>query len=93
MMTKTDLRSCVSPAVAFTFAVASVTGLLMLFGIDLVEDLHKWMGLSLAVAGGMHMAINWRALVVCFRGRKILVWGAAILLVCAVLLSGVADWD
>jgi hypothetical protein len=46
MITKNTLRLCVSPAVAFTFAVVSVTGVLMLFEIDHVEDLHKWMGLT-----------------------------------------------
>jgi Na+/melibiose symporter-like transporter len=91
MTTKTDLRSCVSPVVAFTFAVASVTGLLMLFDIDQVEDLHAWMGLTFAIAGVMHVAINWRALVVFFRGRRIFVWGAAMLLICVVLLFGNGD--
>jgi Na+/melibiose symporter-like transporter len=93
MITKTALRSCVSPAVAFTFAVVSVTGVLMLFDIDRVEDLHKWMGLAFAFVGIMHLACNWRALVVYFHGRKIVVWGAAMLLICAVLLLGIGDND
>jgi hypothetical protein len=60
---KATLRSFVSPAVAFLFAVVSVTGFLMLFDIDHVEDLHKWMGLAFAITGVLHLAVNWRALV------------------------------
>jgi hypothetical protein len=93
MITKAALRSFVSPAVAFTFTVVSVTGILMLFDIGDVDDLHMWMGVSFAIAGTMHLAINWRALVVHFRGRRILAWGAAMLLICAVLLSGIGDSD
>jgi hypothetical protein len=93
MLTKTALRSVVSPAVAFLFAVVSVTGFLMLLDIDHVEDLHKWMGLTFAIAGVMHLAINWRALAGYFRGRKIVVCGAAMLLICAVFLLGIGDSD
>jgi Na+/melibiose symporter-like transporter len=93
MITKNTLRLCVSPAVAFTFAVVSVTGVLMLFDIDRVEDLHKWMGLACAFAGAIHLAVNWRTLVANFNGRGIFVWGAAMLLICAVLLIGTNDGD
>jgi hypothetical protein len=93
MITKAALRSWVSPAVAFTFAVVSVTGLLMLFDIGDADDLHAWIGPAFVIAGAMHLAINWRALVVYFRGRKTVVWGAAMLLICAVLLFGIGDSD
>lgn len=89
MITKATLRSFVSPAVAFLFAVVSVTGFLMLFDIDHVEDLHKWMGLAFAIAGVLHLAVNWQALVVYFRGHKIVLWSATILLICSVLLLGI----
>jgi Na+/melibiose symporter-like transporter len=91
MITKTTLRSCVSPAAAFTFAVVSLTGVLMLFDIEHVDDLHQWMGLTFAFAGVMHMAVNWRALVVYFHGRKIVAWGTAMFLICALLLLGIGD--
>jgi hypothetical protein len=93
MITKTTLKSYVSPAVAFMFAVVSVTGFLMLFDIDNVEDLHKWIGLTFTIAGVVHLAVNWRALVVYFRGRKIVMWGAAILLICTIWLSGIVNSD
>jgi Na+/melibiose symporter-like transporter len=93
MITKTTLRSCVSPTVAFTFAIVSVTGVLMLFDIDHVEDLHKWMGLAFAFAGVMHFTVHWRTLVGYFHGRKIVLWGATMLLICAVLLLGIGDND
>jgi Na+/melibiose symporter-like transporter len=93
MITKTALRSYVSPAVVFTFVVVSVTGFLMLFDFDSVDDLHKWMGLSFGIVGIIHLVVNWRTLVVYFRGRKIMIWGLAMLIVCAVLLFGIGDSD
>jgi Na+/melibiose symporter-like transporter len=93
MITKTSLKSCVSPAVAFTFTVVSVTGVLMLFDIDRVDDLHKWMGFTFVFAGIMHLVINWRALVVHFNGRKIVLWGAVMLLICALLSFEIGDND
>lgn len=93
MIKKATLRSFVSPAVAFLFAVVSATGFLMLFDIDQVEDLHKWMGLAFAIAGMLHLAVNWQALVVYFRGHKIMLWGSMIFLICAVLLLGIGDSD
>jgi Na+/melibiose symporter-like transporter len=93
MITKTALRSYVSPAVVFTFVVVSVTGFLMLFDIDNVDDLHKWMGLSFGIVGIIHLVVNWRTLVVYFRCRKIMIWSAAMLIVCALLLFGIGDSD
>jgi Na+/melibiose symporter-like transporter len=93
MITKNTLRLCVSPVVAFTFAVVSITGILMMFDINHVEDLHQWMGLAFALAGAMHLAVHWRALVANFHSRRIFVWGAAMLLICAVLLIGIGDGD
>jgi Na+/melibiose symporter-like transporter len=93
MITKTALRSYVSPAVVFTFVVLSVTGFLMLFDIDNVDDLHKWMGLSFGIFGIIHLIVNWNTFVVYFRGRKIMIWGATMLIVCALLLFGIGDND
>ncbi len=91
MITKTALRPYVNPSVAFTFAAVSVTGLLMLFDLGDAEDLHKWAGIAFIIAGAMHVAIQWRVLVACFRGRKTAVWTAAIFLLGAILIVGTGD--
>jgi hypothetical protein len=61
VLTKTALRACVSPVVAFTFAMVSITGVFMVIGIDIVEELHKGMGIAFVAIGAMHLAINWQA--------------------------------
>jgi hypothetical protein len=48
---------------------------------------------AFAIVGVMHMAINWRALVLYFRDYKIVLLGAAMLFICAVLLFGIGDSD
>jgi uncharacterized protein YybS (DUF2232 family) len=93
LITKAALRSCISPTVAFMFTIVSITGFLMLFDIAHVDELHQWMGLTFAIGGVIHLAINWRVLVVYFRGRQISVWSAVMLLICAVLLFGIGDSD
>jgi Na+/melibiose symporter-like transporter len=65
----------------------------MILDLGDIEDLHKWMGLAFVIAGAIHVAINWRVLIAYFRGRRIVVWGAAMLLVCALLLFAVGDRD
>jgi hypothetical protein len=88
---KTALRPYVSAAVCSTFLVIAVSGILLLFvEMDRVEELHGWVGVAFAVAGVIHIVINWRALVSHLRGRRVLVWAAALIAVLATMLLGAA---
>jgi hypothetical protein len=64
-------RSWISPFTAVSFAVVAVTGVLLLVHIKgpAIKNLHQWVGLAFAVAGIVHLLINWRALAAYFRQR------------------------
>lgn len=65
----------------------------MLFDIDPVDDLHEWMGFTFVFDGITHWVINGRALVVHCNGRKIVLWGAVMLLILALLSFEIGDND
>jgi len=94
MITKNTVRSYISPILTITYVIISITGCLMLFDIDdHIDDLHKWMGLIFAVAGLIHLAINWRAIAAYFRAQKIVIYSTVMLLICAVLLLAIGNSD
>ena len=78
-------RTWISPFVALSFFVVSMTGILMLTHArsGLINSLHEWMGVLLIIFGVIHLAINWKAFVACFRNRHCLV---AVVAVAAVIL-------
>lgn len=57
-----SLRSWASPLTVGTFGAVGLTGVLMFLhaGGGLVTGIHEWLGLVLVVAGGAHLAVNWR---------------------------------
>ena len=82
-------RSWVSPITALAFVVVAGTGLLMLLHVRLpgIKGLHEWMGVAFAVAGLLHVVLNWRPLLACLRRRSAAVaLGAALVLCVAALL-------
>jgi hypothetical protein len=54
--------------------------------------INGW-GSLLVLLAIIHLVVNWRTLVVYLHGIKIMIWGAAMLIVCAVLLFGMGDND
>lgn len=86
-------RTWVSPLVAVSFAAVAISGVLMLFHVraTALHAVHEWMGVVLAIAGAVHLAINWRAFVGCFRQRAAVVAAVVALLLClALMLAGLA---
>ena len=79
-------RSWISPFIAFSFLVISVTGILMLchFKGHPISGLHQWMGVVFVVAGVLHLALNWKGFLSCFKNKQSLF--AVVLLVALVLL-------
>lgn len=78
-------KSWVSPFVAFSFLVISVTGILMLchFKGHAISNLHEWMGVIFVVAGVLHLVLNWKGFLLCFKNKQSVF---AILLVAALVL-------
>jgi hypothetical protein len=81
-------RSWVSPITALTFVVVAATGLLMLLHARLpgIKGLHEWMGVAFAVAGLLHLVLNWRPLLVCLRRRSAAVALGVVLVLCVAAL-------
>lgn len=76
-------RSWISPVVALSFTAVSVTGVLMFFRVRgfTINSLHEWSGLAFAMTGLIHLIINWKAFLSCFRKPS----GIAALIICAML--------
>jgi uncharacterized membrane protein len=84
-------RSWISPLIAFTFLIISVTGLMMLFHIKghLLSHLHQWMGILFVIAGVFHLTCNWRGFLSCFKNKKQSVF-AMFLVIALMLLFGLS---
>ncbi len=76
-------RTWITPVVALSFFATAVTGILMFFHIRgfTINSLHEWAGIAFAAAGLVHLIINWKAFLVCFRKPS----GIASLIICALL--------
>jgi hypothetical protein len=77
-------RTWISPLTSVTFLVVGVTGILLAFHVKSggIKALHEWIGYAFALAGIIHLAVNWRTFLVHFRQRS-----AVVALVAAVILS------
>lgn len=84
-------RTWISPLTSVTFLVVGITGILLAFHVKSggVKALHEWIGYAFALAGIIHLGVNWRAFTVHFRQRSaILAVFAGIILSLAVLFAG-----
>lgn len=84
-------RTWISPLTSVTFLVVGITGILLAFHVKSggIKALHEWIGYAFALAGIIHLAVNWRAFTVHFRQRSaILAVVAGIILSLAVLFAG-----
>jgi nitroreductase len=55
-------RTWVSPIVAVSFVLVSVTGILMLLQVKTfgMNNLHKWIGVLFVASGLFHLVLNWK---------------------------------
>ncbi len=87
-------RSIVSPVVAVVFGAVASSGILMLLHVrsGALKELHEGAGIALAVAGLIHLTLNWRALTGLFRYRRAFVACAlAAVLSLALFVTGAAE--
>jgi hypothetical protein len=83
-------RTWISPFVAFSFFVLSITGILMLLHIESggLANLHEWIGVFFVIAGALHLILNWSAFLSCFRNKQSAVAVIVVLAVSSLLLFG-----
>lgn len=65
-------KSWVSPFVVVTYAAVAVSGILMLFHINLsgVQHIHQWGGILFLIGGTIHIFLNRRILLSYFKNTK-----------------------
>ncbi len=80
-------RTWISPLAAVCFTIVAFTGILMLLHIKNgpIVNLHQWIGLLFAIAGIIHLSINWRGLLSCFR-QKAAAWPIIAVLILSLIL-------
>ena len=83
-------RTWVSPFVAVSFIILSITGILMLLHVKNggIVGLHEWIGVVFVVAGAFHLILNWSAFLSCFRSKQGAVAVIAALVISSLLLFG-----
>jgi len=84
-------RSWISPFIALSFLVISVTGLMMLFHIKghAISYLHQWMGIIFVIAGVLHLACNWKGFLTFFKNKTQSAF-AIILVIALMVLFGLS---
>ncbi|QEM68514.1 DUF4405 domain-containing protein [Geobacter sp. FeAm09] len=73
MTNKLFSRAWISPVTSITFLVVAVSGVILALHIKVggnMKGLHEWLGYAFAVAGLVHLFVNWKAFVEYFRGRS-----------------------
>ena len=67
-----------------------MTGILMLTHArsGLINALHEWMGVLLIIFGVIHLVINWKAFMNCFRNKRRLVAVVSVAVVLALMWLG-----
>jgi predicted neutral ceramidase superfamily lipid hydrolase len=83
----TTNRTWISPIAAIAFIAVAVTGIIMLFHVHQasIKNLHEWIGVVFAVAGLLHLMLNWKSLISYFNKRIAIVAAVATLLICIAL--------
>ncbi len=96
MQTSRNPRQAISPFVALSFAVISITGVMLFFHFKNgpIMVLHEWFGWGFIIAGVAHTVLNWRPLVACLKQRSgILSLGFALILMLVMIIAGASHDD
>jgi len=80
----------ISPFIAVSFCIISMTGILMLLHVrnGALSVLHEWMGVIFVVAGFLHLILNWSAFLSCFKNKQSVITVVVVLLVSSILFFG-----
>ena len=68
MMTKKKSRTNLHPSLMLTFFIVGLTGILLLFHIDIrgIKHLHEWMSVVFLILCIVHLSLNWKAFLIHF---------------------------
>ena len=93
MMTKTNARTSLHPSLILTFIVVGLTGILLLFHIDVrgIKHLHEWMSVVFLILCIVHLSLNWKAFLVHFKKGPVALSVIGIALLTVLLLFGAGD--
>ena len=83
-------RRWISPFVAVSFIILSISGILMLLHVKNggIVNLHEWIGIFFVAAGALHLILNWPAFLACFRNKQSAVAVIVVLVISSLLLFG-----
>lgn len=84
-------KTVISPFLLVVFAASAITGVLMFFHIKNgpIVVVHEWLGMAFALAGVLHLVLNFRQLTAYFKTRQSWVaLGAALALVALFVAAG-----
>jgi Na+/melibiose symporter-like transporter len=89
MSTNKQTRRLTSVITGLTFALVSVTGILLFFHIKSVTiiNLHEWIGIGFLLAAALHLVINWKAFASYLSHRAFWVGLLGVVLACALVLA------
>ena len=80
-MTKKTIRTNLLPALALTFFIVALTGIMMMFhlGVGGIKPLHEWMSVIFLILCIIHLSINWNVFMVHLKKGPAIV---SIILIC-----------
>jgi len=83
-------RTWISPFVAVSFFILSITGVMMLLHVKGggIANLHEWIGVFFVIAGVLHLILNWKAFLSCFQNKQSAVAVIVVLVISSLLLFG-----
>lgn len=85
---KSQLRDWVTPLTTGSFVLTTVTGLLLLFKVQLgqIKFVHEWLSILFVIGAILHVVVNWRPMTRSFsRPRARVILTVYALLICATL--------
>jgi hypothetical protein len=95
MMTKTNARTSLHPSLMLTFIIVGLTGILLLFHIDVrgIKHLHEWMSVVFLILCIVHLSLNWKAFLVHFKKGPVALSVIGLGLLSVLLLFGASGGD
>jgi len=87
-MTKKTVRTNLLPALALTFFIVGMTGMMMMFhlGIGGIKLLHEWMSVIFLTLCTVHLIINWKAFLVHLKKGPVIISAIVVCLLSLLLL-------
>lgn len=95
MMTPKNARTSLHPSLMLTFIIVGLTGILLIFHIDVrgIKHLHEWMSVVFLILCVVHLSLNWKSFWIHFKKGPIVLSVIGIGLLSILLLFGAGSKD